>query len=46
MHQRKWRQIVGLHQSEGRAWDLDRVVAGEISDHRPGGGGFAGAEVA
>ena len=44
--QRKWRQIVGLREREGRAWHLDGVIVGEISDHRPGGGGFAGAKVA
>ncbi len=46
MNQRKRRQIVGLRKREGRAWNFERVVAGEISDHGARGCGLAGAEVA
>ena len=46
MHQREARQLVLLHQREGRARDLDRLVAREMADHRAHEGGLAGAEVA
>ena len=46
MHQRKPRQLVGLHQREGRARHLDRLVVGEIADQRAGERGLAGAEIA
>ena len=46
MHQRKSRQLVGLHQREGRARHLDRGVAGELADERAGKCGLAGAEIA
>ena len=46
MKQRKWRQVVALRQREGRAWNLEFIVAGEIADHRPRRRGLAGAEVA
>jgi hypothetical protein len=46
MDQRELRQLIGLHQREGRARHLDGGVAGEIVDERAGEGGLAGAEVA
>ncbi len=46
MHQQKARQLVILHQREGRARHLDRVVAGEVTDQRPRERGLAGAEIA
>ena len=46
MHHRKLRQIVGLHQREGRARHLDGLVAREIADQRAREHGLAGAEVA
>ena len=46
MHHREPRQLVDLHQREGRARHLDGLVAGEVADHRAREGGLAGAEVA
>ena len=46
MHQRKLRQVVDLHQREGRARHLDRGIAGEIADERARERGLAGAEIA
>ena len=46
MDQRKRRQVVALRQREGRARNLERVVAGEIADHGARRGGLAGAEIA
>ena len=46
MHERETRQLVGLHQREGRARHLDAVVAGEIADQRARERGLAGAEIA
>ncbi len=44
--QRKRRQVVSLHQREGRAWNFERVVVGEITDHRARGRGLSGTEIA
>ena len=46
MHDRKLRQVVGLHQREGRARHLDRRIARQIADKRPREHRLAGAEVA
>ena len=46
MKQRKRWQIVGLYQREGRAWNLQRLVAGEIADHGARGCCFSCPEVA
>src|ERR1700754_2388632 len=46
MKQRERRQVVALHQREGRARDFERLIAGEIADHCAGRRGLAGAEVA
>ena len=46
MNEREARQLVALHQSEGRARHLDRVVAREVADQRARESGLAGAEVA
>ena len=46
MNEREARQLVGLHQGEGRARHLDRLVAGEIADQRARESRFAGAEIA
>ena len=46
MNEREARKLVGLHQGEGRARHLDRIVAGEIADERAREGGLAGAEIA
>lgn len=45
MHHRKRRQLVALHQGEGRARDFQRLVAREIADHGAGGRGLAGTEI-
>ena len=46
MHHRKARQLVDLHQREGRARHLNVRVAGEMADHGAGERGLAGAEIA
>ena len=46
MHHRKLRQVVGLHQREGRARHLDRRIVREVADERAREHGLAGAEVA
>ncbi len=46
VNQRERRQVVGLRKREGRARNLQRLVAGEIADHGAGRRGLAGAEVA
>ncbi len=46
VHQRKLRQIVGLHQREGRARHLDRFVAREIANECAHERSLAGAEIA
>ena len=46
MHHREARQLVDLHQREGRARHLDRLVVSEIADHRARECGLAGAEIA
>ncbi len=45
MHHGKARQLVGLHDGEGRARDLDCGIAGEPADQGAREGGLAGAEV-
>ena len=44
--QTEGRKIVALRQREGRARHLQRIVAGEIADHRARRRGLAGAEIA
>ena len=46
MHHREARQLVGLHQREGRARHLDRGIVGEMADQRARERGLAGAEIA
>jgi hypothetical protein len=46
MHEGELRQVVALHQGEGRARNRDAGVVGEIADQSAGEGGLAGAEVA
>src|SRR3954447_1388861 len=46
MHHREGRQLVTLHQREGRARHLQRLVAGEITDHGARCGSLAGTEIA
>ena len=46
VHHREARQVVGLHQREGRARHRDVRIVGEIADHGAGEGGLAGAEIA
>ena len=46
MHHRAARQVVDLHQGEGRARHFERIVAGEVADQRARERGLAGAEVA
>ena len=46
VHQREARQLIGLHQGEGRARHFDRLVAGEMADQGAGESGLAGAEIA
>ena len=46
MDQRERRQFVALGKGEGRAWNLDRIVAGEIADQGARRGGLAGAGIA
>ena len=46
MQQRKRWELVGLREGEGRARNLNRVVAGEIADHRARRCGLPGTEIA
>ena len=46
VNQGNGRQVVALREREGRAWNLQRFVIGEIADHGAGSGGLAGAEIA
>ena len=45
MDEGEFRQIVGLHQREGRARHLDRGVAGKMRDHRAHQRRLARAEI-
>ncbi len=45
MHQRELGQLVGLHQREGRARHLDRLVAGEVADEPARKRGLARPEI-
>ena len=42
----KSRQVVDLHQGEGRAWHFERPVACKMADHGARERGLAGAEIA
>ena len=46
MHHLKPRQLVGLHEREGRARHLGGFVLGEVTDQGAREGGLAGAEIA
>ncbi len=46
MHQVEARQLIGLHQREGRARHFHGLVAGEMADQGAREGGLAGAEIA
>ena len=46
MHEGELRQVIGLHQGEGRARHLDLRTAGEMGDHGAHQRGLAGAEAA
>ena len=44
MNEREARKLVGLHQGEGRARHLDRVVGRQLPDESAREGRFAGAQ--
>ena len=46
VHQRKARQVIGLHQREGRARHRNVRIVGQKPDHGAGERGLAGAEIA
>ena len=46
MHDGEARQRVGLHESEGRAWHIEPLVAGEMADQCARKCGLAGPEIA
>ena len=46
VHQDEARQLVGLHQREGRTWHFDGLIAGEVADQRARERGLAGAQIA